>query len=53
MKAKEIKRAIYGDNSTRAKDRTYVHERNGLGITIRNAPGSLRERYQKAKKAAR
>jgi hypothetical protein len=47
-KAKAIRRAVYSDNSIKAK-RTYVIA-NGV---IENQEGTLRARYQKAKKEAR
>jgi hypothetical protein len=52
-KAKAIRRAVYGDQSLRQK-REYesvVLGRSRLG-TIRNVAGSLRSRYQKAKRTA-
>ena len=49
-KAKAIRRAVYSDNSNSIKaKRTYVIA-NGV---IENQEGTLRARYQKAKKEAR
>ena len=50
-KHKAIKKAIYGDNSTRPADRVYGTINRGG--TVANQPDSPRARYQQAKKAAR
>jgi hypothetical protein len=45
-KAKKIRNKVYGDRSQRTK-REYLKDKNGM---VRNAIGTLRNLYKKAKK---